>query len=139
MRKTNYSYENSKLSITYQGEALITVKFLPDVTVTESDVHMVDQRIKWLTGATPHFLIIDISNDPVFPAEVQEYAARLDVNSYKVAEAIIVSSGWQAKTANLYRNYLRKKHYEQRFFISPEKAREWIEIHIQKNKAGKAR
>lgn len=100
---------------------------------------MADQRIKWLAGTTSHFLIVDLSRDPVIPTEVQEYAAKLDVNPNKVAEAIIVSSGWQARAANLYRNYLRKTHYEQRFFISSEKAREWIEMQIQKNNAGKAR
>jgi hypothetical protein len=135
MRKTSYSYENSTLCIQYPEESLITVSFAPGITVTEADVKLVDQRIKWLTGESPHFLIIDISSKAHFPASVQEFAASLDVNPNKIAEAIIVASGWQARTANLYRNYLRKKHYEQRFFISHEKARAWIEQHMQKVKA----
>ncbi|MCA6392180.1 MAG: hypothetical protein IM607_12400 [Cytophagales bacterium] len=139
MRKTSYSYENSKLCIHYLEESLITVTFSPGITVTEADVKLVDQRVKWLTCNLPHFLIIDISSKAHFPAHVQEYAASLDVNLNKIAEAVIVASGWQARTANLYRNYLRKTHYEQRFFISHQKAHEWIKQRMLAHKSRNAR
>jgi hypothetical protein len=126
MRKTNYSYETAKFKIELAEAGYILVTFQEQITVTEKDVKLVSERIKWLTNGSPHCLLVDISNNPVFSEDVQAYAASLDNYKEKYAEAVVVSSSWQARAANLYGKYLRKSHYVQRFFYSKEKAEQWL-------------
>ncbi len=126
MRKTNYSYETTRFKIELADAGYILLTFNTGTTVTENDVKLVSERIKWLTNGGAHCLLVDISNNPIFSEEVQRYAASLDNYHEKYAEAIVVSSSWQARAANLYRKYLRKSHYVQRFFYSREKAISWL-------------
>jgi hypothetical protein len=126
MRKTNYSYETTKFKIELADAGYILVTFNEQITVTVDDVKSVSERIKWLTNGSPHCLLVDISNNPIFSENVQAYAASLDNYKEKYAEAVVVSSSWQARAANFYGKYLRKFHYVQRFFYSREKAISWL-------------
>ncbi|MCU0433569.1 MAG: hypothetical protein MUC87_08965 [Bacteroidia bacterium] len=133
MRKTNYSYETAKFRIELSEAGYITVNFTNAAVIQQADVKLVSERIKWLANSQPYCLLIDISNSPGFSDEVQLYAASIDNHQNKLAEAIIVNSSWQARAGNLYRNYLRKQHYEQRFFIHRDKAHAWLLSRANKN------
>ncbi|MGL5892546.1 MAG: hypothetical protein ACRC3B_21825 [Bacteroidia bacterium] len=126
MRKANYSYQTNKFKIELENNSFIKLTFFENVIIEEGDVKLIAERVKWLTNGWPHFLLIDLRGKPVFSDQVQLYAASMDDNDKKMAEAIIVNSSWQARAGNFYSTYLRKKHYVQRFFYSKEKAVSWL-------------